>query len=360
MSSAGARQGAPLGYADAGVNIDAGNDFVEALKPIVRTTRRPGADAEIGGFGGLFDLAKAGYSDPILVSATDGVGTKLKVAIETGILDTVGIDLVAMNVNDIVAQGAEPLFFLDYFATGKIEPASAIAIVAGIARGCRMAGCALIGGETAEMPAFYEPGEFDLAGFAVGAVERDRVLPRRDVAAGDVILGLASSGLHSNGFSLVRMVVARSEAHYDFPSPFGSGHLGRNLLTPTQIYVKPLLAALKEPHRIKALAHITGGGFVDNIPRGLPARLAARIDLTAIDVPPVFSWLAEAGPIAEAEMLRTFNCGVGMVAIVAPEAADAVTEILASEGETVFRLGRVEARTDAPIVFDGALDLRMG
>ncbi|HET7716448.1 MAG TPA: phosphoribosylformylglycinamidine cyclo-ligase, partial [Bauldia sp.] len=243
MSNAGARRGAPLGYADAGVDIDAGNDFVEALKPIVRTTRRPGADAELGGFGGLFDLARAGYRDPILVSATDGVGTKLKIAIETGILDTVGIDLVAMNVNDIVAQGAEPLFFLDYFATGKIEAASAIAVVAGIAQGCRLAGCALIGGETAEMPGFYGPREFDLAGFAVGAVERDRVLPSRDIAAGDVILGLASSGLHSNGFSLARLVVARAEAPYDFPSPFGPGHLGRSLLAPTRIYVKSLLAA---------------------------------------------------------------------------------------------------------------------
>lgn len=360
MSNAGARGAPPVGYADAGVSIDAGNDFVEALKPIVRTTRRPGADAEIGGFGGLFDLKRIGFSDPLLVSATDGVGTKLRVAIETGILDTVGIDLVAMNVNDIVAQGAEPLFFLDYFATGKIEPASAIAIVAGIARGCRMAGCALIGGETAEMPGFYEPAEFDLAGFAVGAVERDRVLPRKDVAAGDVILGLASSGVHSNGFSLVRLVVARSEARYDFPSPFGEGHLGRELLTPTRIYVKPLLAALKEPGRIKALAHITGGGFVDNIPRILPKHLAARIDLAAIDVPPVFRWLAEAGPIAETEMLRTFNCGVGMVAIVTPEAVDAVAETLTTEGETVFRLGHVESREDAAVVFDGALNLRLG
>jgi phosphoribosylformylglycinamidine cyclo-ligase len=360
MNQAEARGTPPLGYADAGVNIDAGNDFVEALKPIVRTTRRPGADAEIGGFGGLFDLKRTGFKDPLLVSATDGVGTKLRIAIETGILDTVGIDLVAMNVNDIVAQGAEPLFFLDYFATGKIEPASAIAIVAGIARGCRIAGCALIGGETAEMPGFYEPSEFDLAGFSVGAVERDRVLPQKDIAAGDIILGLASSGVHSNGFSLVRLVVARSESRYDFPSPFGDGTLGRELLTPTRIYVKPLLAAMKEPGRIKALAHITGGGFVDNIPRVLPKRLAARIDLGAINVPPVFRWLAEAGPIAQAEMLRTFNCGVGMVAIVAPEAADEVAETLATEGETVFRLGRVETRQDAPVVFDRALDLRMG
>ncbi|MCB1500319.1 MAG: phosphoribosylformylglycinamidine cyclo-ligase [Bauldia sp.] len=351
---------APVGYADAGVNIDAGNDFVEALKPIVRTTRRPGSDAELGGFGGLFDLARTGYRDPLLVSATDGVGTKLRIAIETGILDTVGIDLVAMNVNDIVAQGAEPLFFLDYFATGRIEAGAAVDIVAGIAHGCRLAGCALIGGETAEMPGFYEPKEFDLAGFAVGAVERERVLPRPDVAAGDVILGLASSGVHSNGFSLVRLVVARTETPYDFPSPFGDGHLGRALLTPTRIYVKPLLAALREPGRVKALAHITGGGFVDNIPRALPRSLAARIDLAAVNVPPVFRWLAEAGPIAEAEMLRTFNCGVGMIVVVKAEAADAVAAILETAGETVFRLGRVEPREDAPVVFDGALDLRLG
>ena len=359
MSDAGPQQGAPLAYADAGVSIDAGNDFVEALKPIVRTTRRPGADAELGGFGGLFDLARTGYRDPLLVSATDGVGTKLKIAIETGILDTVGVDLVAMNVNDIVAQGAEPLLFLDYIATGKVGPASAIAIVAGIAHGCRIAGCALIGGETAEMPGIYEPEEFDLAGFSVGAVERDRVLPRPDVANGDVILGLGSSGVHSNGFSLVRLVVARSETPFDFPSPFSDGPLGRALLTPTRVYVKPLLAALKTPGEVKALAHITGGGFVDNIPRVLPKGLAARIDLSEVDVPPVFRWLAEAGPIAQPEMLRTFNCGVGMVVVVAAESADRVSEILATAGETVFRLGRIEARTGDPVVFDGALNLKL-
>jgi phosphoribosylformylglycinamidine cyclo-ligase len=360
MSNAGPQPGASLAYTDAGVSIDAGNDFVEALKPIVRTTRRPGADAELGGFGGLFDLARTGYRDPLLVSATDGVGTKLKIAIETGILDTVGIDLVAMNVNDIVAQGAEPLFFLDYLATGKIDQASAIAIVAGIARGCRIAGCALIGGETAEMPGLYEPQEFDLAGFSVGAVERDRVLPRPDVSEGDVILGLGSSGVHSNGFSLVRLVVARTGTRFDFPAPFGDGPLGRALLTPTRIYVKPLLAALRQPGRIKALAHITGGGFVDNIPRVLPKGLAARIDLGTIAVPPVFRWLAEAGPVAQPEMLRTFNCGVGMIVVVAREAADVVADTLATEGETVFRLGQIEGRTGDPVVFDGALDLRLG
>jgi phosphoribosylformylglycinamidine cyclo-ligase len=355
MTDVGARPGAPLGYAEAGVDVGVGNALVEALKPIVRTTRRPGADAEIGGFGGLFDLAKAGFRDPILVGATDGVGTKLKIAIDTGILDTVGIDLVAMCVNDLVAQGAEPLFFLDYFATGRLEASAAIAVVAGIARGCRTAGAALIGGETAEMPGLYEARDFDLAGFAVGAVERDRVLPSRDIRAGDAILGLASSGLHSNGFSLVRMVVARSELAYDFPAPFGSGTLGRSLLVPTRIYVKPLLAAMASPGRIKALAHITGGGLVDNIPRVLPAGLAARIDLSAIAVPPVFAWLAEAGPIAEPEMLRTFNCGVGMVVIAAAKEADAVAETLAAEGETVFRLGAIEVRSSEPIVFTGKL-----
>ncbi len=360
MTNAAREPGAPLAYADAGVSIDAGNDFVEALKPIVRTTRRPGADAELGGFGGLFDLRKTGFSDPLLVSATDGVGTKLKIAIETGILDTVGVDLVAMNVNDIVAQGAEPLFFLDYFATGKVDPAAAIAIVAGIAKGCRIAGCALIGGETAEMPGIYEPQEFDLAGFCVGAVERDRVLPRPDVAEGDAILGLASSGVHSNGYSLVRLVVARTETPYDFPAPFGDGPLGRALLTPTRIYVKPLLAAMKEPGRVKAAAHITGGGFVDNIPRVLPKGLAVRLDLGAIAVPPVFRWLADAGPIAQPEMLRTFNCGVGMVVVVASEAADRVADLLAAEGETVFRLGTVVRREADAVVFDGALDLTFG
>ncbi len=356
MTNAGREPAASLAYADAGVSIDAGNDFVEALKPLVRTTRRPGADAELGGFGGLFDLKKTGFRDPLLVSATDGVGTKLKIAIDTGILDTVGIDLVAMNVNDIIAQGAEPLFFLDYFATGRVDPKSAVAIVSGIAEGCRQAGCALIGGETAEMPGIYEPQEFDLAGFSVGAVERDRVLPR-DVAAGDVILGLASSGVHSNGFSLVRLVAERAGLTFDSPSPFCDGPLGRALLTPTRIYVKPLLAAMQEPGRIKALAHITGGGFVDNIPRVLPAGLAARIDLAAVAVPPVFRWVANAGPVSEAEMLRTFNCGVGMVVVVAADAADKVTATLAAEGETVFRLGAIEPRNGDPVVFDGALDV---
>ncbi len=345
-------------YSDSGVDIDAGNALVEAIKPIIRTTRRVGADAEIGGFGGMFDLKAAGYADPVLVAATDGVGTKLKVAIDTGILDTVGVDLVAMCVNDLVVQGAEPLFFLDYFATGRIETAAAIEIVAGIAKGCRTAGAALIGGETAEMPGLYQAKDFDLAGFAVGAVERDAILPRPDIVPRDRILGLASSGVHSNGFSLVRRIVADSRTPYDFPPPFGdAASLGRALLTPTRIYVKPLLRALKEVGGIKGLAHITGGGLVDNVPRVLPRDIAAHIDLSRIDVPPVFAWLAATGPVEEAEMLRTFNCGVGMVIVADPHRADALAELLAGEGEIVMDLGVVMPRAGGAVVFDGSLDL---
>ncbi len=351
------RRSTPATYAESGVNIDVGNELVEAIKPVVRTTRRPGADGEIGGFGGLFDLAATGYADPVLVAATDGVGTKLRIAIDLGVLDGVGVDLVAMCVNDLVAQGAEPLFFLDYFAAGKIETEMAMDVIAGIARGCRIAGAALIGGETAEMPGMYAQKDFDLAGFAVGAVERDAILPRNDIAAGDVILGLASSGVHSNGLSLVRMIVARSEMPYDFPSPFGTSTLGRSLLTPTRIYVKPLIAAIRNPGGVKALAHITGGGLLENVPRALPDTLAARIDLGRIEVPPVFKWLAETGPLEEPEMLRTFNCGVGMVVIAEPERAEALETALADAGETVFRLGTVETRTDAPVIFDGKLAL---
>ena len=352
------RRNRPVGYADAGVDIDAGNALVEAIKPLVRATRRPGADAEIGGFGGLFDLKAAGYKDPVLVAATDGVGTKLKIAIETGILDTVGIDLVAMSVNDLVVQGAEPLFFLDYFATGRLDVAAGARIVAGIAEGCRQAGAALVGGETAEMPGMYAGKDFDLAGFAVGAVERDGVLPRADIGPGDVILGLASSGLHSNGFSLVRKLVADEEIGFDAPAPFApSRSLGEALLTPTRIYVKPLLAAIRQGG-IKGLAHITGGGFTDNIPRVLPDSAAARIDLSRVSVPPVFAWLARLGGIAPAEMLRTFNCGIGMVVIAEAARAEALLATLAAAGEAVSAIGTVETRTGAPIVFDGALDLR--
>ena len=347
-----------LSYADAGVDIDAGNRLVDMIKPLVKATRRPGADADIGGFGGVFDPKAAGYTDPLLVAANDGVGTKLKVAIDTGIHDTVGIDLVAMCVNDLIVQGAEPLFFLDYFATGKLDPAEAATVVAGIAQGCRIAGAALIGGETAEMPGLYKAGDYDLAGFAVGAVERTGLLPRPDVAEGDVLLGLASSGVHSNGFSLVRKIVELSGLGFDAPAPFAPElSLGRALLEPTRIYVKPLLAAIRATGAIKAMAHITGGGFVDNIPRVLPDALAASVDLNAVAVPPVFGWLSKTGGVAEPEMLRTFNCGVGMIVVVAPDAADAVTAALADEGETVMRLGTLVPRTGEGVEFSGALAL---
>ncbi|MCM2292091.1 phosphoribosylformylglycinamidine cyclo-ligase [Allorhizobium sp. BGMRC 0089] len=349
-----------LTYSDAGVDIDAGNLLVEKIKPAVRSTRRPGADGEIGGFGGLFDLKAAGFKDPILVAANDGVGTKLKIAIDANLHDTVGIDLVAMCVNDLVVQGAEPLLFLDYFATGKLDPEQGAAIVGGIAAGCREAGCALIGGETAEMPGMYSGGDYDLAGFAVGAAERGELLPAGDIAEGDVILGLASSGVHSNGFSLVRKIVTLSGLGWDAPAPFAEGQtLGQALLTPTRIYVKPLLKAIRETKALKALAHITGGGFPENIPRVLPKHLAAEIDLAAVTVPPVFSWLSKIGGVAQNEMLRTFNCGVGMIVVVAPENADAVAAILTAEGETVSRLGRMIAREDgAPgTVYKGVLGL---
>ncbi|GLK67415.1 phosphoribosylformylglycinamidine cyclo-ligase [Hansschlegelia plantiphila] len=349
---------AGLTYADAGVDIDAGNALVERLKALVRATRRSGADAEIGGFGGLFDLKAAGFSDPVLVAANDGVGTKLKIAIETGIHDTVGVDLVAMSVNDVIVQGAEPLFFLDYFACGRLSGDTAYEVVKGIATGCMEAGCALVGGETAEMPGMYADGDYDLAGFAVGAAERGRLLPRRDVAPGDVLLGLASSGVHSNGFSLVRRIVARAGLELDAPAPFApSQPLGRALLTPTRIYVRSLLAALKAGLGIKALAHITGGGLPDNLPRVLPDGLGAVIDLSTISSPPVFGWLAQAGGVAEAEMLRTFNCGVGMVVVAARDEADRLTTLLALEGETVMRIGEIAPidKADEPVRFIGSL-----
>ena len=347
-----------IDYAASGVDIDAGNRLVEAIKPLVRATRRPGADAEIGGFGGLFDLKAAGYRDPILVAANDGVGTKVKIAAETGIHDTIGIDLVAMCVNDLIVQGAEPLFFLDYYATGRLDTRVAAQVVAGIAEGCRIAGAALIGGETAEMPGVYSGADYDLAGFAVGAVERGALLPRGDIAAGDVLLGLASSGVHSNGFSLVRRLVADAGLGWNAPSPFAPGvALGRALLTPTHIYVKPIIAVLRAGAPIKGLAHITGGGFIDNIPRVLPDALAARINLGAISVPPVFGWLAGLGKFAEREVLRTFNCGIGMVAVVAASDADAVAVRLTEAGERVIRMGYLEARRGDAVVFDGRLDL---
>ena len=349
-----------LTYSDAGVDIDAGNLMVEKIKPLVRSTHRPGADTEIGGFGGLFDLKAAGFNDPILVAANDGVGTKLKVAIDAGKHDTVGIDLVAMCVNDLVVQAAEPLLFLDYFATGKLDPDQGADIVAGIAEGCRQAGCALIGGETAEMPGMYREGDYDLAGFAVGAAERGQLLPAGDIAEGDIILGLASSGVHSNGYSLVRKVVELSGLGWDAEAPFDAGvTLGEALLTPTKIYVKPLLKAIRETGAIKALAHITGGGFPENIPRVLPKTLAAEVDLDAIPVKPVFRWLAATGGIAEKEMLRTFNCGIGMIAVIAADKAAAVTAILAGEGETVVTLGRMIPRADgaAGVSYKGKLGL---
>ncbi|MGJ3264780.1 MAG: phosphoribosylformylglycinamidine cyclo-ligase [Salinarimonas sp.] len=348
------RQG--MTYAQAGVDIDAGNAMVEAIKPLVRATRRPGADAEIGGFGGLFDLKAAGFVDPILVAANDGVGTKVKIAVETGLHDTIGIDLVAMCVNDLVVQGAEPLFFLDYLATAKLDPATGTALVAGIADGCRQAGCALIGGETAEMPGVYQGADYDLAGFAVGAAERGTLLPR-GVAEGDVLIGIASSGVHSNGFSLVRRIVAASGLGWDDPAPFAPGEtLGRALLAPTRIYVRPLLALVREGLGVNALAHVTGGGLPDNLPRVLPDDLAARIDLSAIVPPPVFGWLARTGGVAEAEMLRTFNCGVGMVCVVAPGAAEAALARLEALGERAAVIGRLEARGEgAPVRFDGEL-----
>jgi len=348
-----------LTYAQAGVDIDAGNRMVELIKPLVRATARPGADAEIGGFGGLFDLKRIGYRDPVLVAATDGVGTKLKVAIESRRHDTIGIDLVAMSVNDLVVQGAEPLFFLDYYACGKLDPQTGAAVVEGISRGCREAGCALIGGETAEMPGVYQGEDYDLAGFAVGAVERDAVLPRGDIADGDVIIGLASSGLHSNGYSLVRKVVERTGLSWKAPAPFmPEQSLGDAILSPTRIYVKACLATIKESMAVKGLAHITGGGFPDNIPRVLPKGLGARIDLARVPVLPVFQWLAREGGIAENEMLRTFNCGIGMIAIVSPEHADAAARNFSRAGETTVRLGSIVKRPDDDrVIYDGQLDL---
>ncbi|GJD89887.1 Phosphoribosylformylglycinamidine cyclo-ligase [Methylobacterium hispanicum] len=347
-----------LTYAQAGVDIDAGNALVDAIKPLVRATRRPGADAEIGGFGGLFDLKAAGFKDPILVAANDGVGTKVKIAVETNRHATIGIDLVAMCVNDLVVQGAEPLFFLDYYATGKLVPGVGADIVRGIAEGCRQAGCALIGGETAEMPGLYDGQDYDLAGFAVGAAERGTLLPKAGIAAGDLVLGLPSSGVHSNGFSLVRRIVARTGLGWDAPAPFDPARsLGEALLEPTRIYVKPLLAALKATDGIKALAHITGGGFPDNLPRVLPDDVGIAVDLGAVSAPPVFGWLAREGGVAEAEMLRTFNCGIGMAVVVDAAKADAVIAALEAAGEAPVRLGRITPRGAEPVTFDGTLKL---
>ena len=340
-----------LTYADAGVDIDAGNALVDRIKPAAAATNRSGVMAGLGGFGALFDLKAAGFSDPILVGATDGVGTKLRIAIDTGHLDTIGIDLVAMCVNDLVCQGAEPLFFLDYFATGKLEMEAAATIIEGIAEGCKRSGCALIGGETAEMPGMYGAGDFDLAGFAVGAMERGAGLPA-EVQAGDVLLGLASDGVHSNGYSLVRRVVERSGLAWDAASPFGDGSLGQALLTPTRLYVIQCLTAIRSGG-VNALAHITGGGLTENIPRVLPDDLGVSIDLDAWELPPVFNWLAAEGGIAEAEMLKTFNSGIGMVLVVSKDKAEQLTQLLSETGETVIQLGHV---TQEPgVAYRGAL-----
>ncbi|MFB9150761.1 phosphoribosylformylglycinamidine cyclo-ligase [Roseovarius ramblicola] len=336
--------GKPSGmtYAEAGVDIDAGNALVERIKPAAAATRRPGVMSGLGGFGGLFDLGAAGFTDPILVAATDGVGTKLRIAIDTGLVDGVGVDLVAMCVNDLVCQGAEPLFFLDYFATGKLDSEQAARIIEGIARGCAGAGCALIGGETAEMPGMYPAGDFDLAGFAIGAMERGTDLPR-GVAVGDVLIGLASDGVHSNGYSLVRRIVERSGLGWDDPCPWDGGRtLGAALLAPTRLYVRPVLDALKSDG-VHGLAHITGGGLTENLPRVLPEGLGAGIDLGAWPLPPVFGWLAGQGGLTEAELLKTFNAGIGMVVVAAPDSADAVEAALAEAGETTHRLGHVTA-----------------
>jgi phosphoribosylformylglycinamidine cyclo-ligase len=348
-----------LTYAQAGVDIDAGNRMVELIKPLVRATARPGSDPELGGFGGLFDLKRAGFKDPVLVAGTDGVGTKVMIAIETGRHETIGIDLVAMSVNDLVVQGAEPLFFLDYFACGKLAPEVGAKVVKGVALGCREARCALIGGETAEMPGLYKAGDYDLAGFAVGAVERDAVLPR-GVSAGDVVLGLASSGLHSNGYSLARKVVETSGLRWNAPAPFAADvTLGEAMLAPTRIYVRACLAAIREAGGVKALAHITGGGFTENIPRVLPEGLGVRVELARVPVLPVFKWLASTGGIAESEMLRTFNCGIGMIVVVDPAKVDAVAAMLARESESVTRLGEVVVAPEgAPhVIYDGHLAL---
>lgn len=348
----------PLTYKDAGVDIDAGDALVEHIKPLARSTNRPGVMGGLGGFGGLFDLKAAGFKDPILVSGTDGVGTKLKVAIEAAVPDTVGIDLVAMCVNDIVVQGAEPLFFLDYYASGRLDVDVGRRLVAGIAEGCRRAGCALVGGETAEMPGMYHGDDYDLAGFAVGAAERGALLPTDDIAEGDVLLGLASSGIHSNGYSLVRRIVALSGLKWTDPAPFDPFRgLGEALLEPTRIYVKPILAAVRGTHGIKALAHITGGGYPDNIPRVLPKDWAAELDLGAIDVQPVFDWLSRTGGVEADEMMRTFNCGIGMVIVVAAGQAAQVAAVLQSEGETVTPIGRIVPRREEPVIYRGRIAL---
>jgi phosphoribosylformylglycinamidine cyclo-ligase len=340
-----------LTYADAGVDIDAGNELVDRIKPAAKRTTRSGVMSGLGGFGALFDLKDAGYQDPILVGATDGVGTKLRIAIDTGNVDTIGIDLVAMCVNDLVCQGAEPLFFLDYFATGKLELDQAARIVEGIAEGCVQSGCALIGGETAEMPGMYSEGDFDLAGFAVGAMERGADLPD-GVTEGMVLLGLGSNGVHSNGYSLVRKLVEVSGLGWDADCPWGEGTLGAALLAPTRLYVKQSLAAVRAGG-VHALAHITGGGLTENLPRVLPEGMGATIDLNSWDLPPVFKWLAATGGMEESELLKTFNCGIGMILVVEADRAAALTELLSDAGETVTTLGTIGAGEG--VTYEGSL-----
>ncbi|MFH5925859.1 phosphoribosylformylglycinamidine cyclo-ligase [Roseomonas xinghualingensis] len=332
-----------LTYRDAGVDIEAGDALVDRIKPLARSTDRAGTMGGLGGFGALFDLKAAGFQDPVLVSSTDGVGTKLRLAIDAKHHATVGIDLVAMCVNDLVVQGAEPLFFLDYFATGALDVAQAAEVVSGIAEGCRQAGCALVGGETAEMPGMYHKGDYDLAGFSVGAAERGALLPAGDVGPGDVVLGLGASGVHSNGFSLVRRIVDAGNAGLGDPAPFAAGRtLGEALLEPTRIYVKPVLA-LHCAGLVKAAAHITGGGLPGNLPRVLPHGTVAVVDATAWPVPPVFGWLARTGGVEPEEMLRVFNCGIGMCLVVEAGKADAAIAMLKEQGETPYRIGRIEA-----------------
>jgi phosphoribosylformylglycinamidine cyclo-ligase len=357
MAESGKAADAALTYAKAGVDIDAGNALVEAIKPLARATARPGAGADLGGFGALFDLKAAGFRDPVLVACNDGVGTKVKIAIEAGRHETIGIDLVAMCVNDLIVQGAEPLFFLDYFASGALDVEVAKSVIGGIAEGCRQAGAALIGGETAEMPGLYAAGDYDLAGFAVGAAERGTLLPRRDVAAGDVLIGIASSGVHSNGFSLVRRLVRDCGLGWDALAPFDTGTpLAETLLIPTRIYVKTVLAAIRETGAVKALAHITGGGLTENLPRVLPEGVAAEIDLTAWKSQPVFAWIAAAGGVAESEMLRTFNCGIGLVLVCAASEAGQLCAFLSGRGEDARIIGTLREAEGKPSVrFLGSL-----
>jgi len=331
-----------LTYADAGVDIDAGDRLVDRIKPMVKATQRLGADGSIGGFGGAFDLKAAGFKDPVLISGTDGVGTKLRIAIDTGILNTVGIDLVAMCVNDVLANGAEPLFFLDYFATGHLDTEKAVQVISGIAEGCKQSGAALIGGETAEMPGMYEGDDFDLAGFVVGAAERGAMLPRHgDMAAGDVLIGMASSGPHSNGYSLIRKIVELSGLSWDDASPFSEGQtLGQALITPTKLYVKSVLPLIKDG-LVTGLAHITGGGLTENTPRMLPKSLGHDIDMSSFPRPAVFKWLQETGNVAESEMQRAFNCGIGMVLAVKPDDMTAVLERLEAAEEPSWVIGQL-------------------